>query len=150
MAAKGYFDALVKLGELASDSQGSKELGEENRGCGEHLKKTAANKVKRANVTAGEELQIVCRMCRRGMEMKTRGMRKCREREQRGKGESGVIVGRLTTPHDLIVMLKTAGEAGRRVGGQDASQHILQRCVAKGGREGGTHGWMTLCGSKLC
>lgn len=28
MAAKGYFDALVKLGELASDSQGSKELGE--------------------------------------------------------------------------------------------------------------------------
>lgn len=68
--------------------------------------------------------------------MKTRGMRKCREREQRGKGESGVIVGRLTTPHDLIVMLKTAGEAGRRVGGQDASQHILQRCVAEGGREG--------------
>ncbi|KAJ3598064.1 hypothetical protein NHX12_001578, partial [Muraenolepis orangiensis] len=28
MAAKGYFDALVKLGELASDSQGSKELGD--------------------------------------------------------------------------------------------------------------------------
>lgn len=28
VAAKGYFDALVKLGELASDSQGSKELGE--------------------------------------------------------------------------------------------------------------------------
>ncbi len=27
VAAKGYFDALVKLGELASDSQGSKELG---------------------------------------------------------------------------------------------------------------------------
>uniref|UniRef100_A0A673K251 Zgc:158689 n=1 Tax=Sinocyclocheilus rhinocerous TaxID=307959 RepID=A0A673K251_9TELE len=26
VAAKGYFDALVKLGELASDSQGSKEL----------------------------------------------------------------------------------------------------------------------------
>nr|XP_015194959.1 PREDICTED: brain-specific angiogenesis inhibitor 1-associated protein 2-like [Lepisosteus oculatus] len=26
-AAKGYFDTLVKLGELASDSQGSKELG---------------------------------------------------------------------------------------------------------------------------
>lgn len=28
IAAKGYFDALVKLGELASDSQGSKELGD--------------------------------------------------------------------------------------------------------------------------
>lgn len=27
-AAKGYFDALVKMGELASDSQGSKELGD--------------------------------------------------------------------------------------------------------------------------
>ena len=31
MAAKGYFDALVKLGELASDSQGSKELGKKKR-----------------------------------------------------------------------------------------------------------------------
>ncbi|XP_066569018.1 BAR/IMD domain-containing adapter protein 2 isoform X2 [Amia ocellicauda] len=28
VAAKGYFDSLVKLGELASDSQGSKELGD--------------------------------------------------------------------------------------------------------------------------
>uniref|UniRef100_A0A8L0DRH4 Zgc:158689 n=1 Tax=Oncorhynchus mykiss TaxID=8022 RepID=A0A8L0DRH4_ONCMY len=28
VAAKGYFDGLVKLGELASDSQGSKELGD--------------------------------------------------------------------------------------------------------------------------
>ncbi|XP_052003655.1 brain-specific angiogenesis inhibitor 1-associated protein 2-like [Xyrauchen texanus] len=28
VAAKGYFNALVKLGELASDSQGSKELGD--------------------------------------------------------------------------------------------------------------------------
>ncbi|XP_016391264.1 brain-specific angiogenesis inhibitor 1-associated protein 2-like [Sinocyclocheilus rhinocerous] len=28
IAAKGYFDTLVKLGELASDSQGSKELGD--------------------------------------------------------------------------------------------------------------------------
>ncbi|MEE6483063.1 hypothetical protein FKM82_013419, partial [Ascaphus truei] len=28
VAAKGYFDALVKLGELASISQGSKELGD--------------------------------------------------------------------------------------------------------------------------
>ncbi|KAF7708080.1 brain-specific angiogenesis inhibitor 1-associated protein 2 [Silurus meridionalis] len=28
VAAKGYFDALVKLGELASDSQSSKELGD--------------------------------------------------------------------------------------------------------------------------
>uniref|UniRef100_A0A672L254 Brain-specific angiogenesis inhibitor 1-associated protein 2-like n=1 Tax=Sinocyclocheilus grahami TaxID=75366 RepID=A0A672L254_SINGR len=28
VAAKGYFDTLVKLGELASDSQGSKELGD--------------------------------------------------------------------------------------------------------------------------
>ncbi|XP_068066001.1 BAR/IMD domain-containing adapter protein 2 isoform X5 [Anomalospiza imberbis] len=27
-AAKGYFDALVKMGELASESQGSKELGD--------------------------------------------------------------------------------------------------------------------------
>lgn len=34
MAAKGYFDALVKLGELASDSQGSKELGEWAAGRG--------------------------------------------------------------------------------------------------------------------
>lgn len=32
-AAKGYFDALVKMGELASESQGSKELGKTlNRG----------------------------------------------------------------------------------------------------------------------
>lgn len=35
VAAKGYFDALVKLGELASDSQGSKELGEWGGACGE-------------------------------------------------------------------------------------------------------------------
>lgn len=35
--------------------------------------------------------------------------------ETRGKGESGLIVGRLTTPHDLIVMPKRAGEAGRGV-----------------------------------
>lgn len=49
------------------------------------------------------------------------------EAENRGKrGESRAIVGRLTTPHDLIVMLKTAGEAGRSVGGRDASHHILQ------------------------
>lgn len=27
-AAKGYFDALVRMGELASESQGSKDLGE--------------------------------------------------------------------------------------------------------------------------
>lgn len=26
-AAKGYFDALVRMGELASESQGSKDLG---------------------------------------------------------------------------------------------------------------------------
>lgn len=31
VAAKGYFDALVKLGELASDSQSSKELGKESK-----------------------------------------------------------------------------------------------------------------------
>jgi len=36
VAAKGYFDALVKLGELASDSQGSKELGEWRTGPEEH------------------------------------------------------------------------------------------------------------------
>lgn len=99
--------------------------------------KMASNKVKRVNLTAGEKLQMACCKCRRGEEMKTRGMRKCREREgerTEGKGESRVIVGRLTTPHDLIVMLKTAGEAGRRVGGQDASHHILQRCVTEGGR----------------
>lgn len=30
VAAKGYFDALVKLGELASDSQSSKELGKDS------------------------------------------------------------------------------------------------------------------------
>lgn len=46
MAAKGYFDALVKLGELASDSQGSKELGEwaggRQTGCyGENEKESA-------------------------------------------------------------------------------------------------------------
>lgn len=36
-------------------------------------------------------------------------------------------------------MPKTAGEAGRRVGGKDASHRILQRCVSEGGggqREG--------------
>lgn len=74
MAAKGYFDALVKLGELASDSQGSKELGEwggwglvEKDRVEEKIKKIkkAPNKVKRVDVTAGEKLQIVCRMCRR-------------------------------------------------------------------------------------
>uniref|UniRef100_A0A4W5PAQ9 IMD domain-containing protein n=1 Tax=Hucho hucho TaxID=62062 RepID=A0A4W5PAQ9_9TELE len=27
-AAKGYFDALVRMGELASDSQGSKDMGD--------------------------------------------------------------------------------------------------------------------------
>uniref|UniRef100_A0A3B3ZV26 IMD domain-containing protein n=1 Tax=Periophthalmus magnuspinnatus TaxID=409849 RepID=A0A3B3ZV26_9GOBI len=27
-AAKGYFDALVRMGELASESQGSKDLGD--------------------------------------------------------------------------------------------------------------------------
>lgn len=64
-------------------------------------------------------------------------MERERQREQRERGESGVFVGRLTTPHDLIVMLKTAGEAGRRVGGQDASQRILQRCET----EGGTQSW---------
>lgn len=81
--------------------------------------------------------------------MKTRGMRKCREGERtEGKGESRVIVGRLTTPHDLIVMLKTAGEAGRRVGGQDASHRILQRCVTEGGGlRADPH---SLCESKLC
>lgn len=31
-AAKGYFDALVKMGELASESQGSKELGKSAHG----------------------------------------------------------------------------------------------------------------------
>lgn len=67
--------------------------------------------------------------------MKARGMRKWRERKRGGKRESGVIVGRLTTPHDLIVMPKTAGEAGRRVGGRDASHRILQRW--EGGREAG-------------
>lgn len=30
-AAKGYFDALVRMGELASESQGSKDLGESRR-----------------------------------------------------------------------------------------------------------------------
>lgn len=30
-AATGYFDALVKMGELASESQGSKELGKTRR-----------------------------------------------------------------------------------------------------------------------
>lgn len=62
-------------------------------------------------------------------------MERQRQREQRERGESGVFVGRLTTPHDLIVMLKTAGEAGRRVGGQDASQRILQRYETEGGTQ---------------
>ncbi len=104
----------------------------------------APNKVMRVDMTAGETVQIVCCMCRRGRRGRQEGMRKCGEREgerTEGKGESGVIVGRLTTPHDLIVMLKTAGEAGRRVGGRDASHRILQRCVG----EGGTHSWPTLC-----
>lgn len=63
-------------------------------------------------------------------EMKTRGNEEMsRERERtEGKGESRVIVERLTTPHDLIVMLKTAGEAGRSVGGRNASHHILVLC----------------------
>lgn len=67
-------------------------------------------------------------------EMKTRGNEEMsRERERtEGKGESRVIVERLTTPHDLIVMLKTAGEAGRSVGGRNASHHILQCCVTEG------------------
>lgn len=39
LAAKGYFDALVKLGELASDSQGSKELGEWAAGREGEMKK---------------------------------------------------------------------------------------------------------------
>lgn len=81
MAAKGYFDALVKLGELASDSQGSKELGE----CAikkyrVRKVKMAPNEEKRGDLTAGENLQMVCCMCWRGKAMKTRGMRKCRER----------------------------------------------------------------------
>lgn len=64
-------------------------------------------------------------------------MRKCRGRKRGGQRESGVIVERLTTPHDLIVMPKTAGEAGRRVGGRDTSHRILQSCERgrKGGRE---------------
>ncbi|KAG7270146.1 hypothetical protein CRUP_027216 [Coryphaenoides rupestris] len=40
VAAKGYFDALVKLGELASDSQGSKELGEWRTVPEEHRRAT--------------------------------------------------------------------------------------------------------------
>lgn len=90
MAAKGYFDALVKLGELASDSQGSKELGEcaikKDRDEEEKVK-MAPNEEKRGNLTAEENLQMVCCMCWRGKEMKMRGMRKCRggrERENSG------------------------------------------------------------------
>lgn len=58
----------------------------------------------------------LCCMCLRGGNVEAK--------EQR-RGESRAIVGRLTTPHDLIVMLKTVGEAGRSVGGRDASHHKL-------------------------
>lgn len=51
MAAKGYFDALVKLGELASDSQGSKELGERRK-----PPQSAFN----VNTTADEEWTLAC------------------------------------------------------------------------------------------
>lgn len=76
MAAKGYFDALVKLGELASDSQGSKELGERDRegpSCGGNKKSTAygVNKVYRVDVTAGVKLNLLDASA--WEEMKTRG-----------------------------------------------------------------------------
>lgn len=115
MAAKGYFDALVKLGELASDSQGSKELGECWRGENKVLVIT--------NMTADEECAREKRCVREEMK---RGRGNVRPENRGKRGESGAIVGRLTTPHDLIVMLKTAGEAGRSVGRRDASHHILQ------------------------
>lgn len=77
MAAKGYFDALVKLGELASDSQGSKELGEREAAegpCCEGNKKSTAygvNKVYRVDVTAGVKLNLLDASA--WEEMKTRG-----------------------------------------------------------------------------
>ena len=59
------------------------------------------------------------------------------------EGESRFIVGRLTTPHDLIVMLKTAGVARERErererergreGGRDARHHRLLCCMGEGG-----------------
>lgn len=74
VAAKGYFDALVKLGELASDSQGSKELGEWSP-----LKKSGfggSERSGRVEVTAAERLRTG-RMCRGAREKKTSGgMRK--------------------------------------------------------------------------
>lgn len=73
VAAKGYFDALVKLGELASDSQGSKELGE--WGTLKNIRFWGIG-WGRVEVTAAERLQTEC-MCRRGREKKTSGgMRK--------------------------------------------------------------------------
>lgn len=86
VAAKGYFDALVKLGELASDSQGSKELGE-----WDGLKKNpfflwgGGVGWGRVEVTAAEWFQtesgsishFTHGMCRRRRERKTsEGMRK--------------------------------------------------------------------------
>lgn len=72
---------------------------------------------------------------REGEEDQRRNEEMRREREAartEGSGERererGLFVGRLTTPHDLIVMLKPAGEASRRVGGQDASR----RCEIRG------------------
>ena len=62
-----------------------------------------------------------------------------REREPKGReGVSRVIVERLTTPHDLIVMLKTVGEAGGRGGeGVTTTDHCaVLCCVRVGGKEG--------------
>lgn len=55
-----------------------------------------------------------------------------RERTE-GRGESRVIVERLTTPHDLIVMLKTVGEAGRSEGGRERCQTPHTTVLCEGG-----------------
>lgn len=47
-AAKGYFDALVKMGELASESQGSKELGKSSNLMLSGLKVANSAKMKKS------------------------------------------------------------------------------------------------------
>ena len=94
LAAKGYFDALVKLGELASDSQGSKELGEWGWGGGGWWREDGAEERnwnkwighrpdEVSCVTAGEKLHVSP-----SKEMKTRGKPGNIEREgERTEGE---------------------------------------------------------------
>lgn len=87
----------MKLGELASDSQGSKELGEWDKVVEirfeegkKNNRRGATDVVKRVDVTAAEKSQTVCGMCRRGTEKddeRNEETWRGRGRENRGKGE---------------------------------------------------------------